>query len=316
MTTFQITDEQRTFLKIFQEVLYDDRLTPEERTIEHVVDKIEDAVAEGRLPSEVTVSTGSTTDSIDATEYMQEILLSNAALVTNGPVNSTTSRQIELYDGYSLILEFLSVTGTNGYALRDSKGNPLEPLPTVDEFTWIFLQGARATNLNANEFQGEEDNSAFGVLGLAYNNAQLKLRYGEEAPSPEDSRIASNDIARAILQTTIDEADEGRAFPSLFHFGIADGLEGTGDLWFGPERDDPGPRGWGSDIGGWAGNPFFAMLNEPKFFFRDVLHYKSDNPNAAPHETQNFSVETDKSSIVYQNTTCLTSAPMGQFRLI
>ncbi|WP_299672063.1 Ig-like domain-containing protein [uncultured Roseobacter sp.] len=300
MTILELTAEQRTLLEILQSALPAAVGGPAGEasgsTIQDVLDDVATAVTSGDLPSLLFIPTGATGANIAPVDYMREILTRNATLVTTGSVPTDETRNISFFDGYSLILEFISAKGQDGFAERDASGTFLNPLPIVDEFTWVFLEGARATNLNANGFAGE---TAFGIMGVEYNDAQYKLRYGRDLPESE-TQAASNRIADAIVNTVIEESVNSRTFPSLFHLGQEDGQVGAGVIW---REDGPGPLDLGADIGGWAGTPFFALLNEPGFFDRDILHYKSSNLGAPPYVERTFSPTFNRNDIVYQNTT-------------
>jgi Ca2+-binding RTX toxin-like protein len=231
---------------------------------------------------------------------MTEIFSRNSGLVNSRETSEDGSGLIGFFDSYSLIIEFISVKDTNGiYAEIDTsnQNRPSDVVDGIDEFTWVFLEGARSVNLNANGFSDEQ--TAFGIMGREYNDAQFRIRFGEDANFPISTTQASDRIAHAILETVKDQG-ASNPFPSLFHLGHEDGQKGAAPLWF---NLGEGPHGIGADIGGWAGTPFFALLNEPSFYYRDILHFESDNYAADGADGQTMTMTLDPDSATYQNAT-------------
>lgn len=193
------------------------------------------------------------------------------------------SRQVERADVYTFILDFISEKDGFGRGLLNNDGTFLRADPDFDEFTWLFLQGARATNASAN---GANVNDPIGEIANDYNNAQYFIRTGSSSIPGSDGDTnnatgASNRIADLIAQEILSVANPD--FPTLYQLGQEDGQVGARNLWFGAGNSDFGPGGFGIDIGGWAGNPFFMVLRAPQFFQRDVLYLSqtggtADNP--------------------------------------
>ena len=249
-----------------------------------------------------------------AHEFVQYVLTANqAALKPNFRYANPLERPLGMHDGYSTVLEFLSAKeetpfGLGTYAQRDENGNFIDVIrdggtPLIDEFLWVFLHGARGTNLSSN---GLAAPTVWGEMGKGYNNAQFNIRFKDEITEQETIE-ASDNIALLISIAVLKTALAGETVPSLFHLGQADGQLGAADLWF--NRDEDNNEGYlrlGDNIGGWAGAPFFLLLRSPEFFLRDTLYYKSSadgNGLKDNYDAQSFSPTYDRDDILYKTAT-------------
>ena len=189
-------------------------------------------------------------------QYAREVFERGFGTNQSSESGSVLGREIWFSDTYTFLLEFTSEKDDEGvYARRrteefqvggvgtnnngeDIFGNEISTFfaaaEGVDEFTWLFLQGAWYVNLSSNGQvpEGEVFGNRFGLFGRAYNDTQYLLRFGETL-SPEVGRdsvtaLASDHIAYFIAED-VTIAD---GVPTLFQLGVSDGQTGARGLWF------------------------------------------------------------------------------------
>lgn len=177
---------------------------------------------------------------LDVRMYAQQVLATNSVGGIHDP-----NRTVDLGDSYTFILEYISEKGPDGLAIRNSSGGFDAPLSGVDDFTYLFLLGAWATNTSSSI------GNDFGLIARDYNDTQYEIRFGGELGA------LTQQASDAIAFATAEDVELSGGIRTIYDLGDEDGSASDRVLWNGHgSRTIEGGITRGVDFGGWAGTPF------------------------------------------------------------
>ena len=145
------------------------------------------------------------------------------------------------------------------------------PLAGVDPGTWTFIRAAAFVNEGSGSTPEESvEPNIISDTTRIYTARQMEVRLGVDGQSAEiqeQIQIASDEIARSVIQDIIDRHGLSRPpLPTVPEIAEDDAAAAAEFLF-----DD--------DRGGWAGNPLFIFFGDAGPFERYLLHLMPTIPS-------------------------------------